>query len=152
MLKPFPQYLGHIKQMAGQDLVHRWNPGLQSDPSSPPFLHLFSSQFFVSACSRLFTYSCTRRILSYFYTGDSSPWLPLGQKDSIPDPRESSYILETSPWSFACSLLKAMLLWISYVISQVIRNSEELSFPLVCKVIKQSLIVSWMLSCHLIMK
>lgn len=42
-----------------------------------PHLHSFTFSL-VSSClslSRLFTYSCTRCILSYFYTGNSSPWI-----------------------------------------------------------------------------
>lgn len=110
MLKSFSVH-GPYQANDRPDLVHRWNPGLQSDPSSPPFWPFLTSipspslqSVFCFCHSRLSTYSCTCPVLSYFYACDSSPWLPPRQKDSIPDPRESSYILEISPWTLAHSL------------------------------------------------
>lgn len=151
MLKPFSVH-GSYQTNGRPDLVHRWNPGLQSDPSSPPFLHLFSSPFFVSASA-----DCSPILVHAVYSHISTPAIlhpdcHLGKRIQYQIPGNLLISLKQAHGLLHVVFHKAMLLWISYVISQVIRNSEELSFPLVCKVIKQSLIVSWMLSCHSIMK
>ena len=151
--------MGHIKQMTdqiwstGETLAYSLNlPHLHSDPSSRPFLHLLSSQFFVSA-----TADCSPNLVHALYSHISTPVIlhpdcHLGKRIQYQIPGNLLISLKSAHGLLHIVFQKAMLLWISYVISQVIRNSEELSFPLICKVIKQSLIVSWMLSCHLIMR
>lgn len=151
--------MGHIKQMTdqiwstGETLAYSLTlPHLHSDPSSPPFLHLLSSQFFVSAIA-----DCSPILVHALYSHISMPVIlhpdcHLGKKIQYQIPGNLLISLKSAHGLLHIVFQKAMLLWISYVISQVIRNSEELSFPLVCKVIKHSLIVFRMLSGHLIMK
>ena len=144
MWKPFSVH-GLYQTNGRPDLVHRWNPGPQSEPSSSLFLHLFSSQFFVSA-----TADCSPILVHAIYSHISTPVIlhpdcHLGKRIQCQIPGNLVVSLKPAHGLLHVVFQKAMLLWISYVISQVIRNSNKsLNFPLVCMVIKQSLIVSWM--------
>lgn len=129
MLKPF-SVPGSYQTNGRPDLVHRWNPGLQSDPSSPPFLHLFSSQFFVSASA-----DCSPILVHAVYSHISTlttlhPDCHLGKRIQYQIPGNLLISLKQAHGVLHVVFQKAMLLWISYVISQVIRNSERAELSL----------------------
>lgn len=112
MWKPFLAY--ELYKINGwPDLVHEPYPGLRSliilclpDASLPPLLYLLSSPLLpAQQAVHLFLYMFLFFILLFLWFLTLTA---LGQEYWILDLRESSHILETSPWSLCTSFSRKL--------------------------------------------